>query len=524
MKHLLSILLVVLVLISCQEKKSENTANVKIKVEGLDICEFDVRRGFGDKNPFKVNMENGELLLEIPNVTEPEYILLSSMEEGTHYGIRFFIEKGESSFEGKLVPNEQYPKHKFIKKTKLIASTVNKIDEEWNKKQMDVFKRSNKYFKEYNREEATAYSDKLRAELEEWKLNWVKSHPNSWFSAYQVNTVISGGSDVAMHELLLSYLDPKMDNKQVRSMKAKIKEMKNTDVKLEDLIQAKNVHYKVDQTYKGSDFKNVTYMSAIEGNKLCMLSKAGEFKIVDANGKVESSFQPNSKSPATSFAVSGESEIYALTPNYKIIVKKHRGREIKKQVVDGVACVVFDAKGTEKKRFKFEGLGAASGAKFMNDKLIVSDCKTSRLYIYDAKTGEKKSEIADMRTCCGILDFCIGSDNQLLVADLGAFRVQGYKLNGEKILAFGQRGKELEQFHGCCNPVNIGCLSSGAIVTVEKSPTRIKIYSQDGARLIDGVEELVQGCAYIPMAIDNKDNLYLASPDKGLVKCVSVKS
>lgn len=521
MKHLLSILLVVLVLTSCQEKKSENTASVKVKIEGLEEFDFYVMRGFKDKNPSKASLKNGELIVELPNVTEPELLVFRSAEDGVHYNMMFFIDQGENSYEGKLVPTEYNPKAKMVEKIKVSAIKANQFDEEWKNRQEDHRTKANKYFAEHTREESKVYIDKLDVELEEWELNWIKNHPNEWFSAYQINTRLSPGSDAATHELLLSYLDPKMDNKQVRSMKAKIKEMKSTDVKLEDLIQAKNVRYKVDPSYKGADFKNVSYMSAIEGNKLCMLSKAGEFKIVDANGKVENSFQPKTKSPATSFAVSSVNEIYALTPNYKTIVKKHRGREIKKQMVDGVECVVFDAKGSEKKRFQFEGLGAASGAKFMNDKLIVSDCKTSKLYIYDANTGEKKSEIADMRTCCGILDFCIGSDNQLLVADLGAFRVQGYKLNGEKILAFGQRGKELEQFHGCCNPVNIGCLSSGAIVTVEKSPTRIKIYSQDGARLIDGVEELVQGCAYIPMAIDNKDNLYLASPDKGLVKCVA---
>jgi hypothetical protein len=513
--------MVMLVLSSCQEKKSENTAFVKVKIEGLDVCEFQVRRGFRDKNPFKANLENGELMLELPNVTEPEYLLLNSTEEGTYYGVRFFIEKGENSFEGKLVPSEFSSKMKYVKKTKLIASKVNLIDEEWSAKAKQVRDLANKHFKEHTREESKIYADSLRAEQEEWEINWIKNHPSEWFSAYQVNTVLSGGSDVATHELLLSYLDPKMDNKQVRSMKAKIKEMKNTDVKLEDLIQAKNVRYKVDPSYKGTDFKNVTYMSTIESNKLCLLNKEGQFQIIDANGKLVSSFQPNVKSLATSFAVSADNEIYALTPNYKTIVKKHRGKEIKKQVVKGVECIVLDAKGAEKKRFTFDELGAASGAKFLNDQLIVSDCKTSKLYIYDAKSGEKKSEIADMRTCCGILDFCVGADNQLLVADLGAFRVQGYKLNGEKILAFGKRGKEMEEFHGCCNPVNIGCLSNGAIVTVEKSPTRIKIYSQEGARLIDGVEELVQGCAYIPMAIDKADNLYLASPTKGLVKCVA---
>lgn len=66
-------------------------------------------------------------------------------------------------------------------------------------------------------------------------------------------------------------------------------------------------------------------------------------------------------------------------------------------------------------------------------------------------------------------------------------------------------------------------MSGGAIVTVEKSPTRIKIYSKQGAKQIQGIQELVKGCSYIPMTVDNKDNLYLASPKKGIVKCIATK-
>lgn len=89
-------------------------------------------------------------------------------------------------------------------------------------------------------------------------------------------------------------------------------------------------------------------------------------------------------------------------------------------------------------------------------------------------------------------------------------------------MAFGQRGKKLNDFHGCCNPVSVASLSTGAIVTVEKDPTRVKVFSKDGAKAISGIEELVQGCLHIPMAVDSKDNLYLASGKKGMVKCVSI--
>ena len=90
------------------------------------------------------------------------------------------------------------------------------------------------------------------------------------------------------------------------------------------------------------------------------------------------------------------------------------------------------------------------------------------------------------------------------------------------MFVFGQRGKTINDFHGCCNPVNVAYLYNGVNVTVEKDPTRIKVYSKEGAKKIAGISELVKGCTYIPMIVDSKDNLYLASGEKGIVKCVSV--
>ena len=98
-----------------------------------------------------------------------------------------------------------------------------------------------------------------------------------------------------------------------------------------------------------------------------------------------------------------------------------------------------------------------------------------------------------------------------------------YDYSGARILSFGKAGTGINDFHGCCNPVSVAYLSNGGVVTVEKSPTRIKVFSSDGARLIAGIEELVEGCNYIPMIVDSKDNLYMASEKMGMMKCVATK-
>ena len=60
-------------------------------------------------------------------------------------------------------------------------------------------------------------------------------------------------------------------------------------------------------------------------------------------------------------------------------------------------------------------------------------------------------------------------------------------------------------------------------MTVEKSPTRVKIYDKDGKsqKPVDGLAELVKGCSVIPVAVDSKGAVYLASRKKScVVKCV----
>ena len=62
----------------------------------------------------------------------------------------------------------------------------------------------------------------------------------------------------------------------------------------------------------------------------------------------------------------------------------------------------------------------------------------------------------------------------MLVANLGAFRVEGFDYSGNTLVSFGQRGTSINDFHGCCNPVSVAFLSSGGLVTVEKESNTYK--------------------------------------------------
>jgi hypothetical protein len=194
------------------------------------------------------------------------------------------------------------------------------------------------------------------------------------------------------------------------------------------------------------------------------------------------------------------------------------------QMPIGVECSVFDPKGTKLKTAKLANLKSAQAAKIVGGKLVVADLTARALVFMDLETGEETGRIdKGLRLCCGIFDFCEAPGNTVAISNLGAFKLQQYDFDGKLLSEFGKRGRDLDDFQGCCNPVSAGYLPNGQILTVEKSPTRIKIYDAEGknAKQIEGVEELVKGCSFIPVAIDSKGNIYLAANSKSyIVKCV----
>jgi hypothetical protein len=177
--------------------------------------------------------------------------------------------------------------------------------------------------------------------------------------------------------------------------------------------------------------------------------------------------------------------------------------------------------------FTLPELVSAKDAHFVGGKLVVGDLSRRQITYFDLSKDAAKmdSELkGEFRLCCGIFDFCPTADgNSIFVANLGAFKVQEFS-KGRKSSEFGARGSKLEEFHGCCNPVNVAALGEKFIVTVEKSPTRVKICDTKGkdAKIIEGVGELVNGCSVIPVAVDRKGAIYLASATKRcVVKCVT---
>jgi hypothetical protein len=285
--------------------------------------------------------------------------------------------------------------------------------------------------------------------------------------------------------------------------------------------------YKVDGAFGQPAFQATPLSIAVTSkDQIHVLLGNGSVMTCDLAGKASGGFDSMMK-PVPSVIVEKDGKIYLLATEMKEEEVVYQGKKRIKNQPAGVKCAVFSPDGAKESEFALPELLSARDAHFIGGKLAVGDLGKRQINFFEINNGTAKmvSEIkGEFRLCCGIFDFCPTSDgNSIFVANLGAFKVQEFS-EGRKTSEFGARGSKLEEFHGCCNPVNVAALGSDFIVTVEKSPTRVKICDNKGreARIVEGLGELVKGCSVIPVAVDRQGAIYLASATKRcLVKCVT---
>ncbi len=281
--------------------------------------------------------------------------------------------------------------------------------------------------------------------------------------------------------------------------------------------------YTVDSQIGKGHIGNISQLAIGQQDTLYALESNGKITCFSADGTMTGTFMTGMDN-TTAIAVDAEGKIHVLSTQTKTTKIKLGARMREVQVPVGVELGIFEATGNKLGTRKLDQLKSAQAARIVEGKLMVADLSARALVFIDLESGKETGRVEKgLRLCCGIFDFCEAPDHTIAVANLGAFKVQRYELDGTLAMEFGKRGRALDEFHGCCNPVSAAYLPDGSILTVEKDPTRIKIYREDGtnAKQIEGVEELVQGCSFIPTAVDSNGIIYLAANAKGyIVKCV----
>ena len=285
--------------------------------------------------------------------------------------------------------------------------------------------------------------------------------------------------------------------------------------------------YKVDRSFGQGELNGGLKSIAMdEKDQLYVLLGGGKVQIFDQAGKATGSFKSEMTPAPGAMALAG-GKVYLLATETKQVERESQGRKMTIAQPSGVKCGVFSPTGTKESEFALPVVVSANDAHFVGEQLAIADLQSAQIVLFELngdkpKVAKKIDKV--FRLCCGIFDFCPTTDGKsLLVANLGAFKVQTFT-RGSKTAEFGARGDKLDEFHGCCNPVNVADLGDDIIITVEKDPTRVKISSRKGKKpkSIEGLGELVTGCSTNPIAVDSKGTLYLASATKGcIVRCVS---
>lgn len=163
---------------------------------------------------------------------------------------------------------------------------------------------------------------------------------------------------------------------------------------------------------------------------------------------------------------------------------------------------VFDAQGqrravweTPADRTWFTGL--ALGA---ND-LYAADAGNRVVIQYDrsGKVVRRLGEKDPARRVPGLvapspfLDVELGADGLLRVSNPGRHQIESYTPGGDLELVWGRPSSAVDGFCGCCNPINLGLLPDGGVVTCEKGIPRVKVYTAQGR-----LESVVAGPQLFP--------------------------
>jgi hypothetical protein len=120
-------------------------------------------------------------------------------------------------------------------------------------------------------------------------------------------------------------------------------------------------------------------------------------------------------------------------------------------------------------------------------------------------------------------DIAVDSQGLIWATDPGRHRVSSWNSEGVRIRHFGKFGQQnVEDFVGCCNPVNLAIAPDGKIITGEKVKARVKVFNADGKLLaLIGPEHFDQKAAHLYLAVDSKGRIIIADPVRLEIKIFS---
>ena len=188
---------------------------------------------------------------------------------------------------------------------------------------------------------------------------------------------------------------------------------------------------------------------------------------------------------------------------------------------------VYDRQGERVARWPaVAGKPFLTGLALAEDAVFVADSGNRVVYRCDfsgrieVRIGEKNpgKQVPGLVLPSPYLDVEVGADGLIRVNNPGRHRIEVYTRDGDLEQSWGKAGVALEGFCGCCNPVAVGLMGDGRVVTAEKGLPRVKVYGAAG-----GLETVVAGPdAFAPVGSDERHRRSMSeTAEEGLDVAVS---
>jgi hypothetical protein len=187
-----------------------------------------------------------------------------------------------------------------------------------------------------------------------------------------------------------------------------------------------------------------------------------------------------------------------------------------------------------------------SGLAVGEDEVFAADAGSRLIWRYD-RTGKVTGRIGARDKDRGVpgfvlpspyLDVELAQDGLLRVNNPGRHRVEFYTTDGRLEFAWGQAGMAIENFSGCCNPINLALLGNDTVITCEKGLSRVKLHDTHGEfrGVVAGVESFPENAktgagdgpgmnsrASLDAVADPAGHIYILDTVTGLVHVMEPK-
>ncbi len=190
---------------------------------------------------------------------------------------------------------------------------------------------------------------------------------------------------------------------------------------------------------------------------------------------------------------------------------------------------VWDVKGNFLKRWEGDNTESIlSGIAVNESSVFVADATDRLVHEYDLK-GKFLKDFAKEDSSKGVpgiiirsafFDVSIGRDNEIWIANPGAYLLEAFDKKGDLISSWGKSSEDIQGFCGCCNPTNFTLLSDGSFVTAEKAIPRVKIYSPSGEFIciVAGPDKFDDGTKGLDLAVDSRNRVYVLDPSRKQIR------